>query len=92
MPRQCPTRWTVRTGAIGAVLTDYTVLMEILQEVHQTTHDEYGLQAAAISGLEKISTLFGLKLGYLIFGASETLSKSLQGKYLARGTGSCKSC
>ena len=69
-------------SAIGAVLTDYTVLMESLQEVHQTTHDEYGLQAAGlltgISGLEKYSTLFGLKLGYLIFGASETLSKSLQ--------------
>ena len=80
----CPTRWTVRTRAIGAVLTDYTVLMETLQEVHQTTHDEYGLQAAGlltgISGLDKFSTLFGLKLGYLIFGASETLSKSLQGK------------
>ena len=24
--------------------------------------------------------LFGLKLGHLVFGASETLSKSLQGK------------
>ena len=80
----CPTRWTVRTGTIGAGLTDYTVLMETLQEVHQTTHDECGIQAAGlltgISGLEKFSTLFGLKLGYLIFGASETLSKSLQGK------------
>lgn len=30
--------------------------------------------------LEKFSILFGLKLGCLIFGASETLSKSLQGK------------
>ena len=37
----CPTRWTIRTGAIGAVLTDYTVLMETLQEVHQTTHNWY---------------------------------------------------
>ena len=34
----CPTRWTVRTVAIGAVLTDYTVLMETSQEVNQTTH------------------------------------------------------
>ncbi len=39
----------------------------------------YGLKAAGLlSALEKLSTLFGLKLGYLIFGASETLS--LQGK------------
>ena len=57
----CPTRWTVRTGAIGAVLTDYTV-METLQEVHQTTHDEYGLQAAglltSISGLESFDIIW----------------------------------
>ena len=77
----CPTRWTARTGAIGAVLSDYSILMETLDEVHQTTRDEYGLKAAGLlSALEKFSTLFGLKLGYLLFGASETLSKLLQGK------------
>lgn len=77
----CPTRWTARTGAIGAVLSDYSILMETLDEVHQTTHDEYGSKAAGLlSSLEKFSTLFGLKLGYLLFSASETLSKSLQGK------------
>lgn len=77
----CPTRWTARTGAIGAILTDYPVLMETLDEVRQTTKDEYGLKAAGLlSGMEKFSMLFGLKLGYLMFGASETLSKSLQGK------------
>ena len=71
----CHTRWTTRTEAIGAVLT---VLKETLDEVHETTHNEYGLNAASLlSALEKFSTLFGLKLGYLIFGASETLSKSL---------------
>ena len=49
--------------------------METLDEVHQTTHDEYGSKAAGLlSAMEKFSTLFGLKLGYLLFGASETLS------------------
>ena len=58
----------------------YGVLME-LSEVHQTTRDEYGLKAyGLLSALEIFSTLFGLKLSYLIFGASETLSKLLQGK------------
>ena len=77
----CPTRWTGRTCAIGAILTDYPVLMETLDEVQPTTKDEYGLKAAGLlSGMEKFSMLFGLKLGYLMFGASETLSKSLQGK------------
>ena len=60
---------------------EYTVLMDTLDEVHQTTKDEYGLKVAGLlSAMEKFSTLFGLKLGYLIFGASETLSRSLQGK------------
>ena len=77
----CPTRWTARTGAIEAVLKDYSVLMETMEEIHHTTHDEYGLKAGGIlASLEKFDTLFGLKLGYLVFGASESLSKSLQGK------------
>ena len=51
--------------------------METLDEVHQTTRDEYGLKVASLlAALEKFSTLFGLKLGYLLFGAS----KSVQGK------------
>ncbi len=77
----CPTRWTARTAAIGAVLSDYGVLMETLEEVYQTTRDEYGLKAIGVLlALEKFSTIFGLKLGYLIFSASETLSVSFQGK------------
>ena len=39
-----------------------------------------GLKANGLSALEKFSTLFGLKLGFLIFSASETLSVSIQGK------------
>ena len=55
--------------------------METLDEIHQTTRDEYGLKAAGLlSALEKFSILFGLKLGYVIFGASETISKTLQRK------------
>ena len=55
--------------------------METLDEVHQTTHDEYGYKAAGLlSALEKFSTLFGLKLSHLAYGASETLSITLQGK------------
>lgn len=60
----CATRWTARTGVISAVITDYEILMDTLEETHQTTHDEYGLKAAGVLvSLEKFSTLFGLKLG-----------------------------
>ena len=62
-------------------MQDYTVLINTLDEIHQTTRDEYGLKAAGpLSTMEKFSTFFGLKLGELVFSASETLSKSLQGK------------
>lgn len=82
----CPTRWTVRTDAIEAVIKQYSIIMETLDEVNHTTHDEYGLKAGGVlATLEKFETLFGLKLSYLLFGASEETSKVLQAKiYLFR--------
>jgi len=77
----CPTRWTARTTSIEAILKDYSILMEVMDEVHHTTHDEYGLKAHGIlTSLEKFDTLFGLKLAYLLFGAAEEMSKCLQSK------------
>ena len=78
-----PTRWTVRTASIEAVLKDYSVLIPLMEEIHLTTHDEYGLKAYGIlHSLEKFETYFGLKLAHLLFGASEQLSKTLQAKDL----------
>lgn len=77
----CPTRWTARTAAIGAVLKDYAVLMDTMAEVNQTTHDEYGIKAGGILSLmEKYDTFFGLKLAYLLFATAEEVSKTLQRK------------
>ena len=39
----CPTRWTVQTGAIAAVLTNYCTLCAVLQEVNETGRDEYAM-------------------------------------------------
>ena len=51
------TRWTARTAAIDAILKDYTVLMETMEEIHATTHDEYGLKASGcLHSLEKFNT------------------------------------
>ena len=38
----CPTRWTVRTAAVDAIIKDYTILLETLEEIHSTTADDYG--------------------------------------------------
>ena len=77
----CPTQWTARTAAIEAVLADYTLLLETLDEIHLTTHDEYGLKAGGLlHSLEKFSSLFGLRLSYLLFSAAEQVSLTLQQK------------
>eukprot|EP00731_Ephydatia_muelleri_P006208 Em0003g456a len=54
-----------------------------MEEVHSTTHDEYGLKAGGIvTALEKFDTLFGLQLGHLLLGCAENTSKVLQAKDL----------
>ena len=64
-----------------AVIKQYSVLMETMEEVHRTTRDEYGLKAAGVLAvLEKFEIFFGLRLGHLLFGAAEETSKALQAK------------
>ena len=75
----CPTRWTVRTRAINAVLTNYHLLQETL-EVIKEGKDEYALKAIGyLNSMDKFSTYFGLELSYLVFSATEQLSITLQG-------------
>ena len=77
----CLTRWTVRTGAIDAVLKDYAVVMDTMEEVNRTTRNEHGLKAGGdLAALQKFETLFGLKLGHILFEPAEEVSKTLQGK------------
>ena len=71
----------MRTEAISAVIEQYAVIMETMEEVNLTTHDEYGLKAGGIlATLEKFESLFGLKLGHLLFNAAESTSTVLQAK------------
>ena len=80
----CPTRWTARTSAINAILKDYGVLLQTLEEIHATTHDEYGMKAnGLLQSLEKFNTLFGLMLSHRLFSAVEQVSLVLQKKNIA---------
>ena len=48
----------MRTEAINAILMHYEVIMDTMEEVRQTTHDEYGLKATGIlTSLKKFETL-----------------------------------
>ena len=65
-------------------MNDHSILLDVLQEIHATPRDEYGLKAKGLLlSLEKFDTFFGLKLAYLLFGASEEVSKTLQSKDLS---------
>ena len=45
----CPTRWTVRTGAINSVLlTNYEVLCDALCKINEEGRDEYAMKAGGI--------------------------------------------
>ena len=53
--------WTVRTGPIEAVLKDYSIFMETIEEINHTTHDEYGLKAGGILSLLEIIIVLNYK-------------------------------
>lgn len=76
----CPTRWPVRTAAIGLLLQNYETLLDVLHSINTTSSDEYSRRAGGqASMMEKFSTFFGLKLSHLLFSAGEQLSISIQG-------------
>ena len=76
----CPTRWTVRHSSIESILTNYEILQTTLEEA-QKGHDDYAAKASGLLiRMEKFETYFSLRLGYLIFSASEQLSINLQSK------------
>lgn len=53
----CPTRWTVRTAAISAVLNNYTVLCVAPDEINTETNDDYGRNAGGLlAQIDKFST------------------------------------
>ena len=77
----CPTRWTVRTSAIDAILKNYPALLEALETINAESYDDYGRRAGGVlSLLQRFETFFGLNLSHLIFSATEQTSRTLQAK------------
>ena len=55
-----------------------------MEEINFTAHDDYGMKAGGIlASMQKFQTYFGLQLAYNLFGASKSLSRSLQAKDLS---------
>lgn len=76
----CPTRWTVRTGAMQAIITNYKTLEMTMEEASHGT-DDCSRRASGVAALmEKFSTFFGIKTSILLFSITEQLSCTLQSK------------
>lgn len=75
----CPTRWTVRTAALDAVIKNYAIICFELEQISKDSCGEPSRKASGLLALmEKFSTYYGLKLSFLVFSATEQLSKTLQ--------------
>ena len=75
----CPTRLTVRTSAINSILKNYDVICTELEQVSNESRDSATHASGYTALMEKFETLFGLCLSYLVFSATEEVSKVLQG-------------
>ena len=64
----CPTRWTVRTGALDTVIKNYAVICTELEQIGRECYGEPSRKASGLLALmEKFTTFFvGLKLSYLV--------------------------
>jgi len=71
----CPTRWTVRTQSLRAVILNYSVLQCELDKIGQESSGEASRKALGVLAvMERFTTYFGLKLAFLVFSAMEQLS------------------
>ena len=76
----CPTRWTVRTGAVLSVLKNYAILQEELEHLGQGSGESSAKATGLSRNMEQFQTFFGLKLSYMVFVAVEQLATTLQSK------------
>ena len=75
----CPTRWTVRAGAMQAILDNYETV-RVTMEVSSHGSDDCSRRASGMLALmDKFQTFFGLKLSVMIFSITEQLSVTTQG-------------
>ena len=77
----CPTRWTVRTAALNAVIKNYTVISCELETIGKEAYGEPSTKSCGLLAMmDKFAVYFGLKLSHMIFSVSEQLSITLQRK------------
>ena len=82
----CPTRWTVCTGALKALLNKYGAVREALNELSDESGPTGAKAAGFFTKLENFESLFSIYASHKVFAITEQLSTSLQHKNM---TGRC---
>ena len=85
----CPTRWTVWANSLASVLSNYTVLQELWDELSDIVKDtETIAQINGVSSqMKNFDFFFGVVLGKLILSHTDNLSKTLQHKEFSASEG-----
>jgi len=75
----CPTRWTVKTASLQSIASNYSALMEFLEDLCLNDKGDAGGKAnGLLLHLQKFSTFFSLKLMLKFFSRMETVNAALQ--------------
>ena len=78
----CPTRWTVRTKSIAAVVKNYQALHSTLLSISKTASEREKREKAAglAKKMTKFKTFFGLHFAINVFCVCEQLATTIQTK------------
>jgi len=79
----CPTRWLVRVSAIQALIAQYELVLDCLEEMSlPAAGSNVSARASGLRNqLSKGSTWLALKMAIRVFGPLEMLNRSLQARY-----------
>jgi Domain of unknown function (DUF4371)/hAT family C-terminal dimerisation region len=78
----CPTRWTVRTRALKAVLTNYLAVMESLDQMSDAAGPAGSKAQGLMDKMKTFECFFGISISYEVFSVTEQLATALQSKVM----------
>lgn len=79
----CPTRWTVRAASLQSIASNYSALIDFLEDLSSNEKGEAGGKASGLLvHLQKFGTFFSLKVMLNFFTRMETVSTALQKRQL----------
>jgi hypothetical protein len=77
----CPTRWTMKEAAMQSVIDNYEAILTTLEVIAVEDKGDAGSKASGLAAtFQRFNTFFGLRLGVVVFGQAEELSRLLQKK------------